>query len=186
VIYSNGWANPFNPMRFHYKHKLVIEPFEKWDLNFMGPINPSSHQKYYILVCMDYVTKWVEARALPKSIEKVVMDFLFEEIFFWYGMPREIVIDRGEQFTGKKIEALLKKYKIQHRVTSPYHPCKKMGRSKAPIKYWKTFLQRQWLATSVIGPIDCRNLYGITRKLGEIQWDSLHLSWCMVSVLYSN
>jgi len=61
----------------------------------VGPINPSSHKKYYIPVCTNYVTKWVEARALSKSTEKIVMDFMFEEFFVRYGLPREIVIDGG-------------------------------------------------------------------------------------------
>jgi hypothetical protein len=79
--------------------QLVIEPFEKRALDFVGPINPSSHQKSYILVCINYVTKWVEKRALSKSTELAIMEFLFEEIFVRYEVPREIVTNRGTQFT---------------------------------------------------------------------------------------
>jgi len=53
-----------------------------WALDFVGPINPMSKYKKYILVCIDYVTKWVEARTLPREIEKIVIDFLFFLIFF--------------------------------------------------------------------------------------------------------
>ena len=68
--------------------KVMLETFEKWDLDFVGPIYPMSHKKKYILVCMNYVTKWVEAKALFKSIEKSVVEFIYEEIFTRFGVPR--------------------------------------------------------------------------------------------------
>jgi len=60
---------------------IVLQLFEKWAINFVGPFNPPSHQKAYILVYTDYVTKWLEARAVIRATEQVVADFLFEEIF---------------------------------------------------------------------------------------------------------
>ena len=75
--------------------QIVLEPFEKWAIDFVGPFNPPSHQKSYILVCTDYVTKWVEARAVTRATEQVVSDFIFEEIFAQYGTPREILSDGG-------------------------------------------------------------------------------------------
>ena len=61
--------------------QVQIEPFEKWGLDFVGPISPMSQKKRYILVCTDYVTKWVEAKALLRAIEKSVIEFIYEEIF---------------------------------------------------------------------------------------------------------
>jgi hypothetical protein len=57
----------------------------------------------YILVCTDYVTKWVEAKALPKATEDAVANFLYEDIFVCFGVPREIVTDQGTQFTSRLI-----------------------------------------------------------------------------------
>ena len=102
--------------------QLVIEPFEKCALDLVGPFNPPSQQKFYILVCTDYVTKWVEAKVLHRATEQVVVDFLFEEIFYYFGVQREIVTDGGPQFTSHMIVDLTKNYGIKHRVTSPYHP----------------------------------------------------------------
>jgi len=68
--------------------QVLIEPFEKWALDFVVPINPSSKKNKYILVCIDYVTKWVEAKALPFSNENFVVNFLFEDIFTHFCVPR--------------------------------------------------------------------------------------------------
>eukprot|EP00253_Pinus_taeda_P005864 PITA_05864 len=68
--------------------QVLIEPFEKWALDFIGPINPPSKQKKYILIRTDYVTKWVEAKALVSAIENSVVNFLYEDIFTRFGVPR--------------------------------------------------------------------------------------------------
>ena len=73
--------------------QVLIEPFKRWALDFVGPITPTSKGKSYILVCMDYVTKWIEAKALPRATEQAVADFLYEDIFTHFGVPREIVTD---------------------------------------------------------------------------------------------
>lgn len=81
-----------------------------------------SKKKRYILVCTDYVKKWVEVKALYSATEKSVVNFLFEDIFTWFGIPREIVIDQGTQFTSKIVKVITKKYQIQHQKYTPYHP----------------------------------------------------------------
>ena len=78
---------PLNP-------QLVIEPFERWALDFVGPISPPSNQKTCILVATEYVTKWVEAEALSKATEESVINFIFQ-IFVRYGLPRDIITDGG-------------------------------------------------------------------------------------------
>jgi hypothetical protein len=64
------------------------------------------HRKTYILVCTDYVTKWVESKALYSTNEQSIVYFLFEEIFTHFGVPREIVIDQGTQFTSNLVKDL--------------------------------------------------------------------------------
>ena len=102
--------------------QVHLEPFDKWALDFIGPINPASNGKKYILVCTDYVTKWAEAKALVRATEHTVVNFLFEEIFVRYGVPREIVTDQGAQFTSKLMKDITDKYQIKHRKSTPYHP----------------------------------------------------------------
>jgi hypothetical protein len=100
--------------------EVVVEPFERWELDFFGPFNPKSNHKAYILVTTNYMTKWVEAIVFPNATEEAVIKFLFE-LFVHYGLPREVIIDRGSQFTTHKITTTLRNYHIKHRVTSPYH-----------------------------------------------------------------
>eukprot|EP00253_Pinus_taeda_P031699 PITA_31699 len=101
--------------------QLVIEPFECWALDFVGPINPPSNQRTYILVATEYVTKWVEVEALPRATEDSVIQFLLH-LFVRYGLPREVITDGGPQFVGHKLAATLNNYHVQHKITTPYHP----------------------------------------------------------------
>ena len=100
----------------------MVTPFDKWGMEFIGPIDPPSSGKSYILVCMDYVTKWVEVRAMKNSRDEKVGKFLYEEIFTLYGVPRELVTDQGAQFTSNLIIEVMKEYCIRHHKSSPYHP----------------------------------------------------------------
>jgi len=74
------------------------------------------------LVCTYYVTKWVEVKDLPHAIEQSVVNFLFEDIFVRFGVPREIVTDQGAQFTSKLVQSIVQEYTIRHRKSTPYHP----------------------------------------------------------------
>lgn len=104
------------------KPQVLIEPFERWGLDFLGPITPMSRKKKYILVCTDYVTKWVEAKALYQANEQSVVDFLFEIFFTRFRVPREIVTDQGTQFMSKLVKSITQQYQIRHQNSSPYHP----------------------------------------------------------------
>ena len=92
--------------------QLVVEPFDIWALDFVGPINPHSRQKAYILVCTNYMTKWVEVVALVKSNDQAMIDFLYGEIFTHFRVPKEVVKNGGPQFVSHQFEALLRTYHI--------------------------------------------------------------------------
>ena len=67
--------------------QVLIEPFEKWALDFVKPIDPPSQGKIYILVCTDYVTKWAKSKALARATKQTIVNFLFEDIFTRFGVP---------------------------------------------------------------------------------------------------
>ncbi|CAJ2645795.1 unnamed protein product [Trifolium pratense] len=105
---------PQNPM-------LEVEIFDVWGIDFMGPF-PSSYSKMYILMAVDYVSKWVEAIATQTNDAQVVVSFLKKNIFSRFGVPRALISDEGTHFLNRKMEALLRKYNVHHRIATPYHP----------------------------------------------------------------
>ena len=100
---------------------IIVEIFDVWGIDFMGPF-PSSKGFLYILLAVDYVSKWVEAKATRTNDSKVVADFLKTNIFCRFGVPRTLISDGGSHFCNKTIEALLRKYGVTHKVSTPYHP----------------------------------------------------------------
>ncbi|CAN6579303.1 unnamed protein product [Malus baccata var. baccata] len=100
---------------------LNVEIFDVWGIDFMGPF-PSSYGFIYILLAVDYVSKWVEAKATRTNDSKVVADFIRTNIFARFGMPRVIISDGGSHFCNRTIEALLRKYNVNNKVSTPYHP----------------------------------------------------------------
>ena len=95
VIAVNEWASLIKTNEMPLCPQVMIEPFEKWAIDFTGPINPTSLSKKHILVCTDFVTQWVEAKAVSFATEKVVVDFLFSKIFTRFSVSREIVSENG-------------------------------------------------------------------------------------------
>ena len=83
-----------------------VEPFDVWGVDFMGPFLPSLGNMY-ILVAVNYVTKWVEAIASPTKDHKVVTKLLKKIIFPRFGVPRVMISDGGSYFAKKQLEALL-------------------------------------------------------------------------------
>lgn len=83
-------------------------------MDFIGPIDPPSNCKSYILVCIDYLTKWVEVREMKNVRDEKVAKFLYEEIFISYGVLRELVTNQGAQFMSNLITEVIKEYNIRH------------------------------------------------------------------------
>ncbi|KAI3770488.1 hypothetical protein L6452_01622 [Arctium lappa] len=105
---------PLNPI-------LTVEIFDVWGIDFMGPF-PSSQGNLYIMLAVDYVSKWVEAIATKTNDHRVVCKFVKSHIFTRQGYPRVIISDGRTHFRNMKFSALAKHYGITHRIATPYHP----------------------------------------------------------------
>jgi hypothetical protein len=98
----------------------VCEIFDVWGIDFMGPF-PSSRGNKYILVAVDYLLKWIEAKALPTNDARVVVKFL-KSLFARFGTPRAIISDRGTHFCNDQFAKVMLKYGVTHRLATAYHP----------------------------------------------------------------
>nr|GEZ21383.1 reverse transcriptase domain-containing protein [Tanacetum cinerariifolium] len=98
----------------------VCEIFDVWGIDFMGPF-PSLKGNKYILVAVDYLSKWVEAKALPTNDARVVVKFL-KSLFSRFGTPRAIISDRGTYFCNDQFARVMTKYGATHRLATAYHP----------------------------------------------------------------
>lgn len=99
----------------------IIELFDVWGIDFMGPF-PKSFGFEYILVGVDYVSKWVKAVPSQTNDHREVVKFLHDNIFSRFGTPRAIISDGGRHFNNFPCAFLMKKYGITHRVSTLYHP----------------------------------------------------------------
>ncbi|GKA08863.1 reverse transcriptase domain-containing protein [Tanacetum coccineum] len=125
----------------------VCEIFDVWGIDFMGPF-PSSHGNKYILVAVDYLSKWVEAKALPTNDARVVVKFL-KSLFARFGTPRAIISDRGTYFCNDQFAKVMFKYGVTHRLATAYHP-QMSGQVEVSNRGLKRILER------IVG----ENLYG--------------------------
>ncbi|KAL5827957.1 hypothetical protein ACOSQ3_019799 [Xanthoceras sorbifolium] len=105
---------PLNPI-------LVIEIFDCWGIDFMGPF-PSFFGYLYILLAVDYVSKWVEAVPCRTNDNATIVKFLKENVLSRYVTPRAIISDQGTHFCNRSFEALLRRYGVIHKVSNAYHP----------------------------------------------------------------
>ncbi|GJZ01595.1 reverse transcriptase domain-containing protein [Tanacetum coccineum] len=98
----------------------VCEIFDVWGIDFMGQF-PSSRGNKYILVDVDYLSKWVEAKALPTNDARVVCKFL-KSLFARFGAPRAIISDRKTHICNDQFAKVMLKYGVTHRLSTAYHP----------------------------------------------------------------
>ena len=131
----------------------------------------------------DYVTKWMEAKALARATEQSVVNFLFEEIFVRFGVPRETVTDQGTQFTSKMVQDIASKYQIKHRKSTPYHP-QVNEQVESTNKTLEAIMTKKVQAHRKTGQKSFKKLYGHTESPIRIALDSLLINWYMVSKPY--
>ena len=116
--------------------------FAMWGIDVIRHIEPiTSNGHRFILVAIDYFTKWVEAVSYANVTKQVVSRFLKRDIICRYGIPNKIIIDNGSNLNNKMMKELCKDFKIEHHNSSPYRP-KMNGTVEATNKNIKKIVQK--------------------------------------------
>ncbi|GKA01455.1 reverse transcriptase domain-containing protein, partial [Tanacetum coccineum] len=97
-------------------------PFMKWGMDIMGPILEGPGRVKYLIVAIDYFTKWMEAKPLATITGKQVVNFTYDNIVCRFGIPATIITDNGTQFVNDPFKKWAEKLKIQLIFTSVYYP----------------------------------------------------------------
>jgi hypothetical protein len=103
---------------------LIIKPwlFRGCGLGFIGQIHPSPLKgHHFVLVAMDYFTKWTEVVLLKNMMHKVVIEFITENIIYRFGIPQTWTMDQGTSFTSGQVREFVDSYKIKLLNSSPYY-----------------------------------------------------------------
>ncbi|XP_073525593.1 uncharacterized protein [Phyllobates terribilis] len=113
---------------------------------------PDNELRFVLTFChshaftVDYVSKWVEAKATRTDDSKVVAGFLKEHIFSCFGIPNAIISDQGTHFCNKTVSALLKRYHVTQRISTAYHP-QSNGQAESPTDrsraFWRSGSSKQ-------------------------------------------
>ncbi|XP_064975045.1 uncharacterized protein LOC135618071 [Musa acuminata AAA Group] len=97
-------------------------PFAQWGLDLLGPFPPALGQRKYIIMGVDYFTKWVEAEPLATITEHQIEKFVWRNLVTRFGLPKAIITDNGPQFAGRRFREFCASHGIQLRFSSVAHP----------------------------------------------------------------
>ncbi|RVW59852.1 Gag-Pol polyprotein [Vitis vinifera] len=147
-------------------------------IDIIGKFSPNSSSGHeYILVAIDYFTKWVEAASYARLTAARVAKFIRSHIIYRYGVSHELISDRGVHFRGE-VDTLIQEYGIQHHKSSAYRP-QTNGVVEAATKNIKRILRR-WLRLLGIGQRSSPSHYGLIVHLFVLLSGLPHILWCMV------
>jgi hypothetical protein len=102
--------------------KTPDEPFEHIGIDVIGPLPRTLTGKRYIVVAVNWLTKWPEAQALETADAQTISAFIHQDLICQHGPPRQLTSDRGTEFCNQLITELNRTYRIQHIRTTAYHP----------------------------------------------------------------
>jgi len=100
----------------------ILGPFSKWGMDILGPFSPGKGQVKFLIVVVDYFTKWIEAKPLTTITAQQVQQFVWKDIICRYGVPHTIITDNGRQFIDIGLAKFYIGLGIKHITSSVEHP----------------------------------------------------------------
>ncbi|XP_015574142.1 uncharacterized protein LOC107261189 [Ricinus communis] len=100
---------------------MSLWPFAAWGINIIGEIKPPSNGHKFIVVAIDYFSKWVEAESFTTVKVKKMARFIESNLIYRYEVPHHIMTGNSIEFMGKTVD-LLTEYKIKYQRSSLYRP----------------------------------------------------------------
>src|SRR6266542_6843700 len=97
-------------------------PFQRIGIDIVGLLTITRRGNHYIVMVIDYFTKWSIAKALKEATAKAISKFIYQKIICEHRCPEVLQSDQETHFVNRVIEDLMKKFRIKHRLSSPYHP----------------------------------------------------------------
>ncbi|XP_042437008.1 uncharacterized protein LOC122022972 [Zingiber officinale] len=97
-------------------------PFDQWGLDIVGPFPMATSQRKFLLVVVDYFSKWVEVEPLARITEQMVKKFIWQHLICRFGIPRWLISDNGRQFVSQQLREWCEGYGIQQTFTSMAYP----------------------------------------------------------------
>ncbi|KAK3017829.1 hypothetical protein RJ639_003431 [Escallonia herrerae] len=97
-------------------------PFAVWGMDLLGPFPMASGQRRFVIVAIDYFTKWTEAESLATITSTKCEDFFWKNVVCRFGVPRALVVDNGKQFDNNNFRTFCTNLSIDLKFTSVAHP----------------------------------------------------------------
>nr|XP_025616499.1 uncharacterized protein LOC112708784 [Arachis hypogaea] len=115
--------SPIINMPAEHLHQSVVSwPFNRWGIDILGPFPTAPRQVKFLVVAIDYFSKWIEAQPLAKITSSQMISFVWKYIICRFGIPGHIVTDNGRQFTDNTFKEFLQNLKIKQHFSSVEHP----------------------------------------------------------------
>lgn len=93
-----------------------------WEIDILGPFPIAMGQSKFVVVSIDYFTKWIDAKTVTTITEQKIQKFFWESMVCRYGIPRVLITDNGKKINNPKFKTFCQELGIEQKFTLVKHP----------------------------------------------------------------